>query len=127
MRYCLSLTIMLLCSITAQARQHQNFDAGWLFVLADSVQMSRPEYNDRHWRRLDLPHEWAVEGDFMEGDIVDIKDQQGYLFARGRVAFSRDEAELALGRTREELSRNRLLAEMADKPLVHRDELVIFE
>ena len=56
---------MLLCSITAQARQHQNFDAGWLFVLADSVQMSRPEYNDRHWRRLDLPHDWAVEGDFM--------------------------------------------------------------
>ena len=65
MRYCLSLTIMLLCSITAQARQHQNFDAGWLFVLADSVQMSHPEYNDRHWRRLDLPHDWAVEGDFM--------------------------------------------------------------
>lgn len=56
---------MLLCSITAQARQHQNFDAGWLFVLADSVQMSRPEYNDRHWRRLNLPHDWAVEGDFM--------------------------------------------------------------
>jgi len=69
----------------------------------------------------------SVEGDFAEGDIVDIKDESGYLFARGRVAFSRDEAELALGRTREELSRNRLLAQMADKPLVHRDELVIFE
>ena len=69
----------------------------------------------------------AVEGDFAEGDIVDIKDQAGYLFARGRVSASRDEAELALGRTREELSHNRLLAEMADKPLVHRDELVIFE
>ena len=67
-----------------------------------------------------------VEGEFAEGDIVDIEDLSGYLFARGRVAFSRDEAELALGRTREELSRNRLLAEMADKPLVHRDELVIF-
>ena len=69
----------------------------------------------------------GVEGDFAEGDIVDIKDGSDYLFARGRVAFSRDEAELALGRTREELSRNRLLAEMADKPLVHRDDLVIFE
>ena len=68
----------------------------------------------------------AVEGDFAEGDIVDIKDRAGYLFARGRVSASRDEAELALGRTREELARNRLLAEMADKPLVHRDELVIF-
>ena len=69
----------------------------------------------------------SVEGDFAEGDIVDIEDLSGYLFARGRVAFSRDEAELALGRTREELSRNRLLAEMAEKPLVHRDDLAIFE
>ena len=69
----------------------------------------------------------TVEGDFVEGDIVDIKDESGYLFARGRAAFSRDEAELALGRTREELLRNRLLAQMGDKPLVHRDDLVIFE
>lgn len=69
----------------------------------------------------------GVDGDFENGDIVDILDERGFLFARGRVAASRDEAELALGRTREELSRNRLLAEMADKPLVHRDDLVIFE
>ena len=69
----------------------------------------------------------SVEGDFAQGDIVDIKDAGGYLFARGRVAFSRDETELALGRSRSELAHNRLLAEMADKPLVHRDELVIFE
>lgn len=68
-----------------------------------------------------------VEGKFKEGDIVDIKDKDGYLFARGRVAASRDEAELAMGRSREQLLANRLLAEMADKPLVHRDDLVIFE
>ena len=68
-----------------------------------------------------------VEGDFAEGDIVDIKDQSGYLFARGRVSASRDEVELAGGRTREELLRNRLLAEMADKPLIHRDDLVVFD
>ena len=69
----------------------------------------------------------AVSGDFSEGDIVDICDTSGYLFARGRVSASRDEAELAMGRTREQLLANRLLAEMADKPLVHRDELVVFE
>ena len=69
----------------------------------------------------------AVSGDFENDDIVDIVDESGYLFARGRVSASRDEAELALGRTREELSRNRLLAEMAEKPLVHRDDLVLFE
>lgn len=69
----------------------------------------------------------AVTGDFETGDIVDILDDQGHLFARGRVSASRDETELALGRTREDLARNRLLSEMADKPLVHRDDLVIFE
>ena len=69
----------------------------------------------------------SVAGDFASGDIVDILDEEGLLFARGRVSASRDEAELALGRTREQLIRNRLLAEMADKPLVHRDDLVIFE
>ena len=69
----------------------------------------------------------GVEGDFEEGDIVDIKDSAGYLFARGRVSAGRDEVELAMGRTHEELVRNRLLAEMAEKPLVHRDDLIIFE
>ena len=69
----------------------------------------------------------SVEGDFEDGDIVDIKDESGDLFARGRVSASADEVELARGRTQEELSRNRLLAVMADKPLVHRDDLVVFE
>ena len=68
----------------------------------------------------------GVEGDFAEGDIVDIKDETGYLFARGRVSAGRDEVDLARGRTQEELAANRLLAVMADKPLVHRDDLVIF-
>ena len=68
-----------------------------------------------------------VDGQFEEGDIVDIKDENGYLFARGRVSAGRDEVELAQGRSREELLRNKLLVEMADKPLIHRDDLVIFD
>lgn len=51
-----------------QARQRRNFDADWLFILGDSAQMSKPEYNDRHWRRLNLPHDWAIEGDFSAGN-----------------------------------------------------------
>lgn len=69
----------------------------------------------------------AVEGRFEAGDVVDIKDTTGHLFARGKVAFSCDEAALAIGRTRADLQANRLLASLADKPLVHRDELVVFE
>ena len=69
----------------------------------------------------------AVVGRFDAGDIVDIKDGSGHLFARGKVSFASDEAALAIGRTRAELQANRLLASLADKALVHRDELVVFE
>ena len=57
--------VSALCALTTlQARQRQSFDADWRFILADSAQMSTVEYNDAHWRRLDVPHDWAIEGDF---------------------------------------------------------------
>ena len=62
------LVSVLLGLTTIQARQRQNFDADWLFILADSVQMSEVTYNDTFWRRLDLPHDWAIEGDFYAGN-----------------------------------------------------------
>ena len=68
-----------------------------------------------------------VEGRFDDGDIVDVKDESGHLFARGRTAFSSDEVDLSCGRGREELERNRLLSAFADKPVIHRDDLIAFE
>lgn len=69
----------------------------------------------------------SVEGRFGAGDIVDIKDARGHLFARGKVSFSSDEVELSCGRTREEVQRNRLLAPLTERAIVHRDELIVFE
>ncbi len=63
----LSFSVILI-GLTAQARDRQNFDAGWRFILADSVQMSSQTYNDGHWRILNLPHDWAIEGDFYAGN-----------------------------------------------------------
>ena len=60
--------LCVLCAIgmmlTIQARERRNFDHGWRFILADSAQMARPDYDDATWRTLDLPHDWAIEGDF---------------------------------------------------------------
>ena len=50
--------------LTAVARDRKNFDADWLFILGDSAQMAGADYADGHWRRLNLPHDWAIEGDF---------------------------------------------------------------
>ena len=62
------LVMAALIGLPSLARERQNFDAGWLFVLADSAQMSKAEYNDSWWRRLDVPHDWAIEGDFYAGN-----------------------------------------------------------
>lgn len=69
----------------------------------------------------------SVEGRFDAGDIVDIKDGTGHLFARGKISAASDEVQLAEGMPRDALRANRLLANLADRPLVHRDELVVFE
>lgn len=68
----------------------------------------------------------AVEGNFEAGDIVDICDMDGFPFARGRVAAASDEIELACGKSHEMLRSNRILKHLAEKSLVHRDELILF-
>ncbi len=62
------LVMAALIGLPSLARERQNFDAGWLFILADSAQMSKEAYNDSFWRRLDVPHDWAIEGDFYAGN-----------------------------------------------------------
>lgn len=63
----LSVALMAI-ALSMQARQRDNFDKGWLFILGDSAQMATPTYNDNHWRKLCLPHDWAIEGDFYAGN-----------------------------------------------------------
>ena len=64
MKKIFALAILLLGAQSLSARDRQSFDKDWLFVLADSAGMQKSEYADGHWRRLNLPHDWAIEGDF---------------------------------------------------------------
>ncbi|MBM6993438.1 MAG: DUF4982 domain-containing protein [Prevotella sp.] len=64
------LTLAWLClglggtSLSASARTRTLFDKGWLFCLGDAKEMAQPSFDDAGWRLLDLPHDWAIEGDF---------------------------------------------------------------
>ena len=57
-----------LAVLTAQARDRQCFDKDWRFNLGDSAIMSKADFDDSGWRRLDVPHDWAIEGDFYVGN-----------------------------------------------------------
>ena len=40
----------------------QNFDYNWKFALGDYPDASAVSYVDTSWRKLDLPHDWSIEG-----------------------------------------------------------------
>jgi beta-galactosidase len=58
------LAAILTLSVAPAAAQRQRFsmDPGWRFVLADPAGAEKPGFDDRSWRRLDLPHDWSIEG-----------------------------------------------------------------
>lgn len=68
MKNIILLLFAILMSLNASARDRQSFDSGWLFMLGDDVSMSKPGYDDSGWRHLNLPHDWAIEGDFRDGN-----------------------------------------------------------
>ena len=64
----LLIILLTLYATALGAREVQNFNNGWKFSLnvgADE-NPAAPGFNDSGWRTLDLPHDWAIEGDFDE-------------------------------------------------------------
>jgi beta-galactosidase len=51
-------------SSAASARLAQDFDANWLFSKGDFASTMMPAFDDGNWRKLDVPHDWSVEGPF---------------------------------------------------------------
>jgi beta-galactosidase len=50
--------------IALDAARRVSFDADWRFLNADAPGAEQPGFDDGGWRRLDLPHDWAIEGPF---------------------------------------------------------------
>lgn len=68
--------LMLLLVATAwstfpvQGRQRQQFDSGWLFCLNPTdTALYKNGVDDGAWRQLNLPHDWAIEGDFSSTNL----------------------------------------------------------
>jgi beta-galactosidase len=44
------------------SERKQLFDNNWKFFLGDTVSAKENNFNDADWRKLDLPHDWSIEG-----------------------------------------------------------------
>ena len=42
------------------------FDKDWRFIQADPAGAQAPGFADKSWRRLDLPHDWSLEGENLQ-------------------------------------------------------------
>ncbi len=60
------MLIILSCSLSGQpaGRHTENFNPGWKFYKGDIKDGQDPALNDSTWRRVDLPHDWSIEGPF---------------------------------------------------------------
>jgi beta-galactosidase len=55
-----------LTAFLAAARVTENFDTGWRFLKADAPGAEKNDFDDSAWRKLDVPHDWSIEGPFAE-------------------------------------------------------------
>ena len=61
---------LLSTSVATLARETQNFDAHWLFQKSDAPGGELNDFDDAAWRKLDLPHDWSIEGPFAETNLT---------------------------------------------------------
>ena len=57
-------------SVHATPRTTLSFDAGWLFFKGDADSAESPSFNDSAWRKLDVPHDWSIEGPFDKDNLT---------------------------------------------------------
>ncbi|REG99456.1 glycoside hydrolase family 2 TIM barrel-domain containing protein [Flavobacterium aquicola] len=70
--YCNILVCLTSYSQNQKSSQlKQKFDYGWTFELGDNSKASAENFDDSGWRKLDLPHDWSVEGN------IDLKNPMG--------------------------------------------------
>ena len=83
----IKMAILLLVAgnvLAGPVRQQQSFDRDWRFHLGDVETGYSVGLDDTAWRKLDLPHDWSVEGSFSP----DHASGSGYLPA-ARVGIAR--------------------------------------
>src|SRR5690242_4858513 len=53
-------------NISAQTRLTTPFDADWRFLKGNAENAERTDFNDSAWKKLNVPHDWSIEGPFDE-------------------------------------------------------------
>jgi beta-galactosidase/beta-glucuronidase len=62
-----SLVTTIYINVTASTEQYSrenDFNFDWKFQKGDFKKAAEPQYDDSGWRKLNLPHDWSIEGPY---------------------------------------------------------------
>lgn len=63
--FLLASLVLLVLNLTAETvREKINFNDNWSFRLEDDIRYSSAEFDHSAWRKLDVPHDWSIEGTY---------------------------------------------------------------
>ncbi|SFW52465.1 family 78 glycoside hydrolase catalytic domain [Chitinophaga sancti] len=55
------ILVSICLSFLMPASAQQLFDDDWLFYRGNAQGAENPAFNDKEWRKVDLPHDWSIE------------------------------------------------------------------
>jgi beta-galactosidase len=67
------LTALTTADFAQKGRSVVNFDQNWTFNLGDVSNGENLEFKDQGWRKLNLPHDWSIEGEFSKDNLATVE------------------------------------------------------
>ena len=58
------VAIATIITAEAQTRTEQLLERGWRFTREDRAEFIAPDYDDKAWQEVTIPHDWAIYGPF---------------------------------------------------------------
>ena len=56
--------LLVVVSRGVEARDYTLLDSDWKFINQEVAGAESPDFNDSHWERVRVPHDWAISGHF---------------------------------------------------------------
>jgi beta-galactosidase len=80
------------CAGIGESRKVRSFDSDWRFYTGDINGAERPEYIDTSWLKVDVPHDWSIEG--LAHSEAKVEDTTELHLVRGEWKFNKGDDTL---------------------------------
>lgn len=64
-------TLLMSCQnqeMNTNVRERNSIDLAWRFIQEDVQGAERTDFDDSAWRKVDVPHDWSIEGEYKESN-----------------------------------------------------------